>query len=378
MFERLHFSSSTKKNDWNNDQSKHAFFQPKLSVNQPDDVYEQEANSVADKIVNHDNVALNSFFSPAVMQRKANKDISSCGAENYIENLQGGNSLNHSEKSFFESKMNYDFSNVRIHNDSNANQSAKNLNALAYTYGNDIVFAKDQYHPNTEEGKKLMAHELTHVMQQNNGVSKKVQARRELDTVKEKERYAKCLAAIDNVIKKLEGNANKQPDDIKEAIKLLRKKFTENKIKCYELDGIEHGITNFTTGEIYMDAKPLDGAPDIFANIGEKNVLHEGIHALHNEKYPVATKKYGKALDDEAAGKPTNLSDAELKDFQKLKAWTEYWAYRKMFEYDNISNNQGKGEDEIHSEALKRIGGPMAAVRAFDKSWDPRKWKPNN
>jgi len=64
--------------------------------------------------------------------------------------------------------MGYDFSNVRIHNDSNADQSAKSLNALAYTHGNDIVFRSDQLRPDTHEGQKLLAHELTHVAQQNN------------------------------------------------------------------------------------------------------------------------------------------------------------------------------------------------------------------
>ena len=69
-----------------------------------------------------------------------------------------------------------------------------------------------------------------------------------------------------------------------------------------------------------MDAKLLQDTTDVFANIGEGNLLHEGIHALHNEKYPVSTKKYGKALDDKAAGKTSSLSDAETKELQKLKA----------------------------------------------------------
>ena len=274
---------------------------------------------------------------------------------------------------------------MRIHADAAASASAKQLKALAYTQGNDIVFANNQYKPDTAEGKKLLAHELTHVVQQNNGASAKIQTRRELDAVTEKEQYAKCLAAIDNVIKKLEANAGKEgmPGDIKEAIKLLRKKFTENKIKCYYLDGIQHGITNFTTGEIYMDAKLLQDTTDVFANIGEGNLLHEGIHALHNEKYPVSTKKYGKALDDKAAGKTSSLSDAETKELQKLKAWTEYWAYRKMREYNNVVYAQGKDDDTIHNETLKRMreeGGiaDLNIVWAFDPKWDPRKWKPKN
>jgi len=384
-------------------QQRNFFFQAKLFVNQPGDVYEQEADQVANQVMSMDTIKNKpAFFSPVNIQRKCaaceeeekhmqrkessnNTAPSSLRAENYVSSVSGGKPLGNDEISFFESRMGYDFSDVRIHNDTDANRSAKDINALAYTHGNDIVFAQGQYKPNSDEGKKLLAHELTHVIQQRQGVSAKIQAKRELDAITEKEQYAKCLTTIDNVIKKLEANADKQgmPDDIKEAIKLLRKKFKENKIKCYYLDGRVHGITNFTTGEIYMDAKTLTDAPDTFANIGEGNLLHEGIHALHNEKYPVSTKKYGKALDDKAAGKTSNLSDAEVKELQKLDAWTEYWAYRKMREYNNVTYSQGKDDETIHNETLKRMkeeGGiaPLNVVWAFDPKWDPRKWKPKN
>jgi hypothetical protein len=157
MFERLNFSGGSKENDLTS-RSKQTFFQPKLSVDQPGDVYEQEANSVADNIIRQGSVTSNSFFSPSVIQRKTGNDI---------EDVSGGRSLNHSERSFFESRIGYDFSNVRIHDNSKANESARNINALAYTHGNDIVFGTGQYQPNTSEGKRLLAHELTHVVQQN-------------------------------------------------------------------------------------------------------------------------------------------------------------------------------------------------------------------
>jgi hypothetical protein len=211
-----------------------------------------------------------------------------------------------------------------------------------------------------------------------------IQTKRELDVTTEKDLYTKCLASIGDVITKLETNVQKagMPADIKEAVTLLRKKFTDKKIKCYYLDGFAHGETNFTTGEIYMDAKLLQGTTDVFANIGEGNVLHEGIHALHNEKYPLATKKYGKALDDKRAGHTSNLTDAEEKELQKLDAWTEYWAYRKMQEYDNVKNSRGKNDDAIHNDTLRDMRTrhailPLNVVWAFDPSWDPRKWKPN-
>lgn len=71
-------------------------------------------------------------------------------------------------RSFMESKMGHSFGDVKIHTDPQANKNAKNLNAHAYTTGNEIFFASGKYKPETTEGKKLLAHELTHVVQNKN------------------------------------------------------------------------------------------------------------------------------------------------------------------------------------------------------------------
>jgi hypothetical protein len=71
--------------------------------------------------------------------------------------------------------MHHDFSHVRIHTDTKAAESARTINALAYTVGNNIVFGAGQYSPSTFGGKHLLAHELTHVVQQRNGVGVSLQ-----------------------------------------------------------------------------------------------------------------------------------------------------------------------------------------------------------
>jgi hypothetical protein len=80
-----------------------------------------------------------------------------------------GQPLNHSTKDFFESSFGHDFSDVRVHTDSQASESAESVNALAYTVGQDVVFGAGQYAPETEGGKGLLAHELAHVVQQGAG-----------------------------------------------------------------------------------------------------------------------------------------------------------------------------------------------------------------
>jgi hypothetical protein len=67
-----------------------------------------------------------------------------------------------------ESRFGHDFGNVQVHNDPMAHQSSEDINALAYTHGDHIVFGEDQYQPSTVTGKKLIAHELAHVLQQGN------------------------------------------------------------------------------------------------------------------------------------------------------------------------------------------------------------------
>ena len=167
------------------------FFQPKLSVNQPDDAYEQEADAMAERVMRMTDSSVNnfSFFKPSIslikrkcahceeeekqLQRKesgGNDFNSDTSTENYLSSLNGGGrSLTKDEAGFFEPHFGYDFSNVRVHNDSIANESAQSIDALAYTHGNHIVFANNPHQLNSYEGKKLMAHELTHVVQQNSG-----------------------------------------------------------------------------------------------------------------------------------------------------------------------------------------------------------------
>ncbi len=89
-------------------------------------------------------------------------------ASNYINSINSkGQNMDAGLQSFFGSKMNGDFSDVKIHTGKEASDSAKELNAKAYTIGNHIIFNDGQYNPESTEGKKLMAHELTHVLQQN-------------------------------------------------------------------------------------------------------------------------------------------------------------------------------------------------------------------
>lgn len=77
-----------------------------------------------------------------------------------------GQPLDQAALDFFESHFGHDFSEVRVHTDAQADESARAVNALAYTVGQDVVFRAGRYSPGTNHGQNLLAHELTHTIQQ--------------------------------------------------------------------------------------------------------------------------------------------------------------------------------------------------------------------
>jgi hypothetical protein len=80
-----------------------------------------------------------------------------------------GQPLDPATRAFFEPRFGHDFSKVRVHADTKAAESARAVNATAYTVGQDIAFESQHYAPNTTSGKRLLAHELAHVIQQGLG-----------------------------------------------------------------------------------------------------------------------------------------------------------------------------------------------------------------
>jgi hypothetical protein len=103
------------------------------------------------------------------LQRKESNISSNAAIGSYISGLSGGQKLPGDVSNFYTSRMGHDFSNVKIHTGNEATTSAEELNARAYTVGRHIVFNEGQYNPSSHAGKELLAHELTHIVQQESG-----------------------------------------------------------------------------------------------------------------------------------------------------------------------------------------------------------------
>ena len=133
----------------------------KLEMTEPGDQDEQEADDVANTIVSGGKIA-----------RKIAGGGGSSGIavsqqmESQLSQLQGGGrQMPDGLRNMMESGFGQDFSQVRLHTDSEAASLSSSIHAKAFTLGNDIYFNQGQFSPNTAEGQRLVAHELTHVAQ---------------------------------------------------------------------------------------------------------------------------------------------------------------------------------------------------------------------
>jgi len=105
-----------------------------------------------------------------------------------------GQPLDSVTRGFMKSRFGYDFSQVQVHTDAKAQESAQAVNALAYTVGQHIVFGSQQYAPGTSTGKQLLAHELTHTVQ--NSSKRELQGKLKIGAADDKlEQEADTIAA---------------------------------------------------------------------------------------------------------------------------------------------------------------------------------------
>jgi len=178
------------------------FFKAALSVNQPGNALEREADSVADQVMRKktgdapivqrmsltpvssvQRACANCEKEKEGVQRKetCGGDASGKTAPSIVSDVLSsgsGQPMDGGTRQFMESRFGQDFSQVRIHTDSRAAESANAIQARAYTSGRDVVFGSGEYQPGSESGQRLLAHELVHVGQQENGLKRMLQRQR--------------------------------------------------------------------------------------------------------------------------------------------------------------------------------------------------------
>ena len=202
--------------------------QTKLTVSQPDDIYEQEAERVSEEVTREINTQvkgqdedeLEETRSGSLLQRQDEDELEvtqsrsqlqrqdeeepeetesishlqrrpAAGADDLearIEKEKGnGQSLSDGIRGPMENAFNADFSGVKVHTDAEADAMNQQLNARAFTTGQDIFFREGEYSPGSGSGQKLIAHELTHVVQQQgNSLSQRKVSKQKTSTTSRK------------------------------------------------------------------------------------------------------------------------------------------------------------------------------------------------
>ena len=174
--------------------------QTKLTVNTPGDIYEQEADRISEQVMRMEAPDIVRTVPPAILRlgngfqeelaaKHLQRLCTECEGEAFhlkaaptgagvsrdqmlryaeakVDAVSGGRPLTNEQRAFFEPRFGVDFSRVRIHTDGSADTAARAVGALAFTRDSNIVFRGDQYRPHTFVGRQLLAHELTHVVQQ--------------------------------------------------------------------------------------------------------------------------------------------------------------------------------------------------------------------
>jgi len=163
--------------------------QPQLAVGPVDDPLEREADSVAEQVMRMPAPEVSAAAAPPQVSRKC----AECEGEEKLQKKPSGPAeaaagearaivhqvlrspgqpLDEATRAYFEPRFGHDFSAVRVHTGAQAAASAQALNANAYAHGRDIVFDANAYDPDTTIGRRLIAHELTHVLQQDGAAAR--------------------------------------------------------------------------------------------------------------------------------------------------------------------------------------------------------------
>ena len=164
--------------------------QPKLQIGKSNDINEQRADAVADHVVAKvDNPAPSiqtksdaSGLEDKLQKKEDTDDTAGLASEAFSNQLNatkgGGQPLSPEVSHSMGTAIGADFSDVRVHKDSTAANMSKSISAQAFTSGNDIYFNEGKYDPSSKGGRHLLAHELTHTVQQTGGVQRQMLQRK--------------------------------------------------------------------------------------------------------------------------------------------------------------------------------------------------------
>ena len=207
--------------------------QRKLSIGASNDPLEHEADRVADQVMSmQPNATVNK--APVRIQRYSGQTNQGEGlAPASVDHVlsSAGRPLEPTLRNDMEQRFGHDFSHVRVHTGGTAEQSAREVNANAYTVGNSVVFGAGKYAPQTQSGKRLLAHELTHVVQQEASPSSSTHSNtasvQKKSTINFSNVFLRRDGIIDKVRSAIDPATRQFLSDVKDSVKQSPKHFVE-------------------------------------------------------------------------------------------------------------------------------------------------------
>jgi uncharacterized protein DUF4157 len=246
-----------------------------------------------------------------------------------------GQPLDAETRAFMEPRFGHDFSDVRVHTNSKATESAQAVNALAYTVGRDVVFGAGQYTIETSVGKRLLAHELTHVVQQNHIRNSSVQAKLGVGPTEKalgrlaEQQWEKSDPLL--TIGKVDDSYEREADTIARNIGLMRPE-----LKVGSSAHIQCRTKRNTAGA----ELPADEAADgMTLTQEEAELLDEAISAIGGETVAMGTEEIGQlqggiaATKDDSGGKPGKKRVAKRRRRIRRGNFIGNWVIRLLCGY---------------------------------------------
>ena len=262
-----------------------AALQTKLTVNQPGDVYEQEADQVSEQVMrvadlesptsDDEDEAKNSLMRKQSGQTGVHVATSTLSVPPVVHdvlNSGGGQPLDATTRAFMEPRFGHDFSRVRVHTDERAAESARAVNALAYTVGRDIVFGAGQFASGMDAGRRLVAHELAHVVQQKQNIHQQPISQQQPITILSQEGDAEEIEA----------------------------RRAANEVTL----GQRTTISTFpqkSTLSLMRQIPPLPGAPEVLSRLSDEQ-LKQRSDQIYEQAVSVYMKQRGKPITKETLG----------------------------------------------------------------------------
>ena len=326
--------------------------QRQLSVGASNDPLEHEADRVADQVLAMPAHATVHGASPRIQRLPGQSNSEMAAAPASVDRIlaSSGRPLEAVLQQDMEQRFGHDFSKVRVHSGEQAGHSAHEVNAKAYTVGHDIVFGAGQFAPATAEGRRLLAHELAHVVQQSGAAGKRIgrlsSSGIEPESHQRSGIVAQEMAGISRSAKLLARQPSETPEkpDANELARTLAKKLRDKK---------QDEVLASITGLAQTERDALDAAVAKILPQDQAALLHRAIRFVTHKPATMPNQNVVTVVD-------AGTSEAKLKG-DKIAAGA--------VEFRSGVSYKSKAGDSKEAYSLTYKGSDAAEMRWLQFVW---------